>query len=248
MGLLPSIWSAAVPHDRDTLTGKVVDLYGVQSDSELEAKALQFLDDAVDDINTHLWEFNKIMDTGITLTANQSWVPISGAMYREHSAFLVQTNSQQSYAHLAFLPWIEFQRTYGVPNESGQPVVYSYFNLHREGKVYLAPAPDTNMASSATLTLEYYRRVPRVSDTEDPLQIPREIEQLIVYGAQKRMAIHLLGAANPDVAALAMLETKALDELRGVDKRSPDERLRFRLGDGVSVNRYLPRNYIILRI
>jgi len=245
--LIPGIWSNATPRSRSDLTNQVVDLYGLVGDTELETVALRFLDDAVDDMNTHLWEFNKIMETGVVMTANQSWVALSAPFYREVAAFVVNTSDGASWPHLAFLPWIEFQRLYGVPNEQGPPQVYSYFNTHREGKIYLAPRPDTSTAANATLTLEYYRRIPRVSD-EDPLQVPREIEQLLIYGAQKRMAMHLVGASNPDVAALQALETLALDNLRGVDKRSPDERLRFRLVDRVQSNRSLPRNYFVIKL
>jgi len=118
---------------------------------------------------------------------------------------------------------------------------------HKQTPAHLAPTPDTSTAANSTLTFEFYRRTPRVSE-EDPLQVPREIEQLLIYGAQKRMAIHLLGASNPDVVSLQALETKALDDLRGVDKRSPDERLRFRLVDHVQNNRMLPHNYLVLKL
>lgn len=245
--LIPGIWSNATPRSKDALVDQVTDLYGNTTDAELEAKALQFLDDAVDDMNTHLWEFNKMVETGIAMTAEQSFVPLSAPVYREVGAFLVDTSSGEAAPHLTFLPWIEFRRLYGAPNETGQPLVYSYFNPHREGKLHLAPTPDTSTAANSTLTFEFYRRTPRVSE-EDPLQVPREIEQLLIYGAQKRMAIHLLGASNPDVVSLQALETKALDDLRGVDKRSPDERLRFRLVDHVQNNRMLPHNYLVLKL
>lgn len=249
MPLISGPWSNALPHSRSTLISKVASLYGNSGDSELEAKALECLDDAIDDLNMHLWEFNKAEESGIVMTAAQSWVPLSHAVYRESAAFLVDTTSGDSGPHLKFYPWLEFQREWGKPNDEGTPLVYSYFNIHAEGKLYLAPIPDSTTATDCTLTFQYYIRIPRISelDSSASLNTPREIEQAIVYGAQKRMAIWLLGSAHPDVAAFQALETKAYADISGVDKRRPDANLRFKLKGTEGRNRLYPGNYLIIR-
>lgn len=245
-----TVWSNTVPRAKVDLIDQVATTYGNNGDTELEAACLKDLNAAIDDINTHLWEFNKCAETGIVMTPGQAWVTLPAPVYREVAAFIVNTNSGQSYPHLAYMSWIDFQRTYGIPNDHGQPAVYSIFNPHRDGRLYLAPAPPDSTSSFTTdntLTFEYYRRIPHV-DEEDPLQIPREIESLIVYGAQKRTAIRMVGPSSPDVASFASLEGQALDRLRAIDRRNPDERLRFKLVDTVNNGRVLPRNYLVIKI
>lgn len=231
--LLPGIWSNAVPRPRTALVEQVAGTYGVAGDVELEAKALQYINSAIDDANTHLWEFNKILDTGIAMVAGQPWVNVTANVYRESGCYLVNVATgvdPQRTTPLTMLPWIEYKRIYGTPNTYGTPMVYAYHNIHREGRIYLAPTPPLtgDLTTDYTLTFDYYRRIPH-ADEEDPLSIPREIETLIIYGAKKRAAMDHVGASHPDVTTYAGLETQAMDVLRGVDKRSPDERLRFRL-------------------
>src|SRR3990172_171322 len=231
MSLIKSAWSHFISSSKADLVAQVASLYGVQDDTEMEALAVTSLNGAVDDANMHLWEFNKQEESGIVMTAGQAHVEITDNVYREVLAFIVKASDSTVQQHLTFLPWVDFQRQWGVPTSEGTPLWYSYFNLHRTGQIHLAPTPPASpstFATDYTLTVQYYRRMPHVSD-EDPLYVPREVEQLLVYGGQKRMGMQLQGPSHPDVMALAALESKFYDDLRGVDKRSPDENLCFKL-------------------
>lgn len=245
MALLPGIWAFAVPRPMDELIASVGGIYGVQGDDELEAVTLECINSSIDDANTHLWEFNKLVESGLPFTAAQSYVQVTANAYREMAVTLTDADGNVS-PPLQMLPWSHFETLYGNSNLQGTPHTYSYRNLHREGKLYFFPTPPTSYVSTTdyTYNFEYYRRIPH-ADEEDPLQIPREIEQLITYGAKKRLAAHLAGASHPDVAAYAALEEQSLSALKSVDRRSTAETLRFRLrppavGPSVPVGGRLP--------
>jgi hypothetical protein len=215
----------------------VLQVYGVDDDTDLQTVVEGFLDDAVREMNSHLYEFNKRTETGIALSASTrdyTLTSTAGAqVYRESLAYLVTTAGVQQ-ANLVYLPWAHFQSLYGDQTlvNSGVPSVYSMRNVDFAGTVSLQPIPNTSVASSYTLTVEYYRRIPLpYTDAEDPIEVAPEVETVLVYNAQKRLAIHLHGPGHKDVAAFDALERRAQEELQAVDKRHPDAQRRFRLVD-----------------
>lgn len=246
MPLIKAAWSPFNPATSTTLIDKVSGLYGVSGDTELDAKSLQFLNEAIDDANLHLWEFNKCEESGLVMTAGQEYVEVTHLVYREVMAFTVLTSDGSTQQQLTFLPWVEFRSSWASPQMQAPPVAYSYFNLHRNGRIYLGPTPPSTgtYVTDNTLTVQYYRRLPHL-DEENPLQVPREVEQLLLWGAQRRMANYLQGPSSPDVASLAAQEVAFYDRLRGMDRRSPDENLRMRLpwetGRGKGVAAWWPQ-------
>lgn len=208
----------------------------------MEATALGFLDDAVKDMNTHLYEFNRTVETGLALVEDQEYVELVTTYYRESQAFTVRTSDGFKYEPLCFIPWAQFLRmtqmgVSDIKKTSGELIShYSIRNEHATGTMFLYPTPNATAASDFTLTVEYYRRIPLISSTAAGASIdcPPEIETALVYGAQKRMAMHIEGAEHPSVGALNALEETALNRLKAVDQRHVDEKLRFRIVDNTT--------------
>lgn len=249
--VVSSPWLSAVPVPRRKLVKKVCDLLGLSDeDPDFVQVALDSLDDTINDMNTALFEFNKSVEQGIVMTANQPYVVVTDLFYRESQCYLTPNSGGQG-APLDYLDWIKYQRWFGDDTNQGCPERYSLFNNEREGRVYLSPTPDTTTVSDQTLTIEFYRRIPLVSTlgAENSLTVPREVESALVYGAQKRIAIHVLGAAHPDVGSLAGFEMQALERLKRVDKTHPDEHKRMILADfGKRTGRSRARNTAYIRI
>lgn len=226
-----STWSSAYPVDSGKLVAKVARLYGLAEDADAKALALDFLDDAVKELNTRLFEFNVVSQTGIAMTANQSYVQLAVPFFKEKMAFLVKVSDSKPSYPLRFIDWPAFQRLYGNPSEASDvPAVYSIRNMQEEGRVYLAPTPASSVATDYTLTLEYYRRIPLPSE-QDQLTVFQEAENAIVFGGQMRFAQHIAGPDSPDVGTLKALATEAEMRLKSLDRRHPDELTRFRLYD-----------------
>lgn len=234
MPVVVDSWGGAVPSTRNQLMAKVARMYGYDlGDPEVAEVVLEALDDSVNELNTNLFEFNKVIETDIPLVAGENTIDLSAPFYRESLAYLVNTTDTNNQAPLNYYPWVQFQRWFGDKAQTGAPSRYSVFNADLDGKLYLHTTPDAATASSTTLTIEYYKRVPLISSVAlgKSISVPREIENALVYGAQKRYAIHTMGPGDKDVAALEALETKALDKLRRVDRLHPDERKQWILSD-----------------
>jgi hypothetical protein len=234
MATVVTAWSSPTPSTRASLVNKVCGLYGIEpgNDSEMAQRALEWLDEAVDDLNMGLYEFNKTIEVGIILTNGVSFVTLNADFYRESLAHLVRTSDSQKYGPLTCMEWVDFKRMYGDDKPTGLPFVYSVFNFDNDSrKLYLCPTPSTDAANGYTLSVEYYRRVPKISSVGEgsSIQVPTEVEAPIRFGAFKRAAMWFDDPTK--VQMYAGLEAQATERLKRVDRFHPDALKRFRLVD-----------------
>jgi hypothetical protein len=209
---------------------------------------LDLIDDVIKDMNSHLYEFNKFTTAGLTLVEGVNTVELFDTIpastdgspaglgatnivpFRESIAYVVKT-SDSTRLPLTYIPWARFSEKLGnqLYSNSDLPELYSFRNIDYDGTVTLWPTPNSAAATDHTLTVEAYRRIPlysEVGDTES-IPVPEEVETALLYGACKRLAIHLYGPGHEDVAAFDTLESEAIDKLKGIDKRHPDQQQRF---------------------
>jgi hypothetical protein len=232
-------FSPTQPVSRGELVDKVTQLFGLKGDGEMRTVATQFLDDSIKEMNSYLFEFNKRRQAGVTLVQDQADYELEGTPYKEVQAFLVATANNNEEPPLYYLPYVQFKRIYNVENSSiakttGTPYAYTLRNIEEDGKVTLYPAPGSTTATNYTLTVEYYIRIPLLSDLasdEKKLEVPQEVETALLFAAQKRMCIHINGPSHQDVVALDGLENRAFSRLKSIDKYHPDANQRFRLID-----------------
>jgi hypothetical protein len=227
-------WAQATLSSQSDLINKVAQVYGIDkdSDTELGTVVLGLLDDTVRNMNSHLYEFNKIVQDNIPITVNERDVNLNVGVYKESLGYLVRT-SDNTKILLVYLPYVHFMDQWeaNLFGDAGISSAYTFRNVERDGIVSLGPAPNNATATDYTLTLEYYRRIPLPSEQTEGVDVPPEVETALIYGSQKRLAIHLHGPGHPDVGAFHRLEAEALSALKAVDKRHPDEQKRFRLVD-----------------
>lgn len=232
-------FSPTLPVAKSVLIDKVTQLFGLKDDNEMRGLAEHFLDDAIKEMNSYLFEFSRTMETGITLSASTQDYTLSGGLpFKESQAYLVNSSSGDAAAPLHYLPYVHFKRLFALEENTdavstaGVPYAYTIRNLHDDGVVSLFPIPNTSTASSWTLTVEYYTRIPLVSELAldtSQLDVPQEVETALVFGGQKRMAIHIHGPGHDDVKALDALENRARTRLQAIDRHHPDSNTRFRL-------------------
>lgn len=241
------VWSPPTLPTKATLVSRAMSTYGIDTDSELQTVVEGLLDDTIRDHNSHLYEFNKRVQTGIVLTGGTATYELAAATYKESLAYLVKTSDSTKQGPLVYLPYIRFRETYGdgAYITTGVPTVYTFRNLNNDGLVTLGAAPNTATAANYTLTVEYYRRIPLAS-VEDPIEGFPELATPLLYGLMKRLAIHLYGPAHGDVSAFAGLEQEALGKVKSIDKRHPDQQMRFRLVDHVRRQSPFGKVYITL--
>jgi hypothetical protein len=239
---------------------KLLRTYGVDDsqDTELTAVAKDFLDDAVKDMNSHLYEFNRLSET-IDLQADDNNYPLTNTdadgtdgstivPYKESYAYLIDADGNR--LPLTYLPWVRFAERLGNTfySNSGPPELYSFKNIENDGKVYVWPTPGD---LTYDMVIDFYRRIPLYSDltnsTTSP-NMPEEVETPLFYNALKRLAIHLYGPGHKDVEGFDALESKALTELKAVDKRHPDQQQRFVVSDFRNRNRSAGRRSLYIKV
>lgn len=233
MAVVVSSWSGPKVSNRAAAIEEVLSTYGNDAaDPDLRTVGLRCLDRACNSLNAYIFEFNKLVESGITLEAGTNNYVLSTLFWKESQAYL-EKNTGEDQQPLDFLRWAIFKRQFSDDTVTGFPVAYSIFNFERDGRVYLTPAPDSSTVNNFTLAIEYYRRTPNysgVSDASSP-DIPVEAESFLLYAAKMELAIHLKGAGHPDVANFKALSENALQRLIRIDKEHPDAANRFRLID-----------------
>lgn len=231
MPVVPGYWSPAIPVSKDDLVDRVLSPMGfIQGeDTEADNTALAHLNAAINDLNTRLWEFNKRVATGETITASQQYVDLPSGIHKVNFVQLVKTSDGVQENPMQYVDWVDYVRmTATVNTDDGIPTSYSHRNLDNEGRIYFWPIPDSTTASDYTLTYEYYRRIPLASE-EDPLQIPREVQNAIVYAARSTFLLdHNDENRSRLYKALAM---EALKDAINGDRVQPDEAKAFKVVD-----------------
>jgi hypothetical protein len=235
-----------LPSSKNELIAKVCALYGFSTeDPDLTLRAVEWLDDSIKDLNHNVWENTKVAESGIVMTAGTQWVNLSTIYYKESQAYLVH-NTTGDQGPMKFLPWVHFKRMYPSTDTTqvSMPSIYTIFNEQRDGKIYLYPIPDATTVADYTLAVEYYQRLPLISTLGggDSPEIPEEFENVILYGAYKRAAMHL--GETKDMNMYNGLEREALERMKQIDSMRPDADRRFRLLDGSSTSPFWGANRI----
>jgi hypothetical protein len=250
---------------REKMRAKLLRTYGIDEtqDDEIGGDAGiadDFLDEAVKDMNSHLYEFNKRWQTLDLAAGTNNYEltdetaetePTDGSNiipYRESYAYLV--DSAGGRLPMTYLPWVKFAERLGniFYSNTGTPELYSFRNIDFDGKVYVWPTPSN---TTYDMVLEFYKRIPLYSETTaegTTPSIPEDVETALFYNAAKRLAIHLYGPSHDDVAAFHELEQDALTRLKAVDKRHPDQQQRFVVSDFRNRNRVAGRRSLYIKV
>lgn len=244
------------PVTRSALVSRVAELYGIDSavDTDIATVALNLLDETVKEMNAHLYEFNKMTKVSVSLVAGTQTVDLSATtpvIYKESLAYLVETATSQRQDPLQYIVYEDFIKQFGKDYSTGTPSAYTFRNQALTTLLSFWPIPDATAATRFTLTLEYYRRIPLISSVAvgSSIDVPAEVETALMYGAMKRMAIHMKGASHPDVMSFDALESKALEKLRNMERLHPDAPRRFRLfGQHSSTMMTKEANVVYIRV
>ncbi len=243
------VWAAPNVSDRNTLVKKVVRIYGLEGNDEAKSIALDNLDDEIKEINKELWEFNIVSTSAIPVVEKDEDYTLPTLFYREKLAYFEETSTGNRGEPMVYMDWVSFRRLYGSYDKSftDRPRAYSVKNSQREGLVYLGQRPDADTQDNFTLYMDYYRRIPLLSTTAQ-LEIPQEVENMLLYGAQMRFARDIVGVSHPDVNTYKALHDDAKTQLAEIDRRHPDEVTRFRMNDRFSGQGRYRRNQVYVRI
>lgn len=206
-------------------------MVGGELEPPLLAAALEYLNGAIIQFNTKLFECNKIWRTQLTVTNGVATLP--AAFFKEHECALVGADGGR-IRQLQYMDWAEHEHTFGFSDQFGSEaftgtIYYTLFNVYGEGKLRLLPFP-TNPTGVNTqyVAISYYRRFPLLAGDGDVLDAPQEIQRALVLKAQAEM-LRTHAPTNPSVGLLHGLADEAWTQFGIIDRMHKDMKPRFRL-------------------
>jgi hypothetical protein len=210
------------------LVNQVAVVVGGENEAEVRSQALAAINRVRTRLNKRDWNFMRKQASAITLVDGTKTYTLPTAFKKPAFAILQDTSSNADwtlrYANDAwFSHWNEDRET------SGRPQWYTLRNHYDDGLIELYPIPDASAASDWTLLVDYYGRISNIQDTSTAIDLPEEVEDVLVLGGQ----YFLLREREKNSPSLPMARADFLEGerlLQVYDRRIEDENPRFRVG------------------
>lgn len=214
------------PATAGILKQRVARIVGAELEPTMQGAALEYLNEAIIEFNSRLYECNRVFRTQLTVTNGEASLP--AAFYKELECSLVSSTGDR-IRQLGYIDWAEHEHTFGYSQQgfgTGGFYQYSLFNIYDEGKLRLMPF--TGATDTSYVKISYHRRFPLLTGDGDVLDAPQEIQRALVLKAQTDM-LRTHSPGSNALAITASLAEKAWDEFSNIDRKHPDMKPRFRL-------------------
>lgn len=209
------------------LVDEVAAIVGGVDENNIRAQALDCINRTRTMLNKRDLGFTKTTAGAITLVSGTRTYALPSAFKRPGYARLLDANNRQDM-DLVYQDDAWFSHQTPDQETPGKPYYYSLRNAFGDGLISLYPIPDSGAASTWTLSVEYFARIPEIADDGAGLAVPEEVCDVLVLGGQyylvkERGVIQKLAVARADYG-------EALNALVVHDRRISDEQPRFRIG------------------
>ena len=216
------------PRIAGVLSQYVARAIGGELEPPVLTAALEYLNQAIIEFNSKLYECNKVFRSTITCTGGVGTLPTQ--FYKELECALVDVDGNR-IRQLTYLDWAEHEQTFNYSQQStgsyGGPYYYTLFNVYGEGKIRLLPYVSTSTVVNYA-AISYYKRFPVLLSTDDVLDAPQEIERALLLKAQSDM-LRIHNPSSPALQMTAALAAQAWEAFGVIDRKHPDMKPRFRL-------------------
>lgn len=224
------------------LVSQVARIAGGESEPAIRAHALDCLNRIRTRLNKRQWRWTKTTQSGITLVLNTQTYTLASGFSRPSFARLVDTNSKP-YAALEYQDDAVFMRWNEPQQQTGEPRFYMLRNSFSDGLISLYPIPNASAATNFTMTVEYYARVPTITDDPSTISVlPEEVIDVFVLGGRAELMSERQ-KDKPETAREMAKFDEAEQLLIAWDRRITDDRSRFRMGP-----RRVPLGSIYIRV
>lgn len=207
---------------------EVARIVGGQDENEIRGQATDCLNRVRKHLNTFDWRFMKTNASNITLVSGTATYALPTNFKSPVYARLLDTNGKQD-RELRYVPdevlthWVQDQES------TGQPVYYGLRNSYADGLITVYPTPGTGEATTWTLDVEYYARIPIITDDSSVIDLPEEANRVLTIGAQYELLLER-EKTSPVIPLRRQDYLEALRDLKNFDRRVGDEQARFRIG------------------
>jgi len=177
------------------------------------------------------WNFTKTQNAAITLVSGTETYSLATTFKKPSYAQLLDSNSKPDRA-LEYQDDAQFAHWYEDQDDTGEPHYYSLRNAQEDGLIRVFPTPDAGAASTWTLRVEYFKRIPVIADNTDEVDLPEEVCNVFILGGQYYLLMEREKGSQMIPIARQDYEI-AIAELKAYDRRITDDNPRFRLGRSV---------------
>ena len=207
---------------------EVARIVGGQDENSIRAQALSCINRVRMELNMHDWRFMKTNASNITLVNGTATYTLPTNLKAICYARLLDTAGKQDHeltyvSDDIFTKWIRDQE------HTGQPIYYNARNAFGDGLISVYPVPDASAATTWTLDVEYFKRIPVITDDATQIDVPEEVNLVLAVGGQMYL-LEERDKSSPVLPAKIGEYGRVFGELRAMDRRVHDERPRFRIG------------------
>lgn len=204
---------------------EVARIVGGQDESLIRTQALSCLNRTREHLNTRDWRFTKTNAANITLVNGTATYTLPTTFKAISYARLLDSNGKQDH-ELRYAADDAFTHSVTDQETTGRPQFYLLRNSYDDGLITVYPTPDASAASTWTLDVEYYARIPVITDDSTQIDIPEEANRVLVLGGQYELLVER--EKNSPIIPLRRLDyEQAIRDLVAFDRRVSDERARF---------------------
>jgi hypothetical protein len=184
--------------------------------TEVLGVASDGVDDAIRFMNTRPWEFNLTSEEITTVAAQKEYDIDATVKLPRHCELL--DSSDVAYIRLPYFPPKDFLTRFQARSGSGDPLAYTIFNPYNYGQLSLSVAPSaTWVAKYPKIRHWFYRYIQFPASDADVIDVPNDVERVIVWKAKLYMA-ELFGSDRHISVARANFK-EAFTELKKQHRR-----------------------------
>src|SRR3990167_4619438 len=207
---------------------EVARIVGGQDENSIRAQALSCINRVRMELNMHDWRFMKTNASNITLINGTATYALPTNLKAVTYARLLDTNGKQDH-ELTYVPDDVFTHWMTDQEHTGQPLYYNASNVFGDGLVTLYPVPDASAVTNWTLDVEYFKRIPVITDDAWAIDVPEEVNLVLTAGGQMYL-LEERDKSSPVLPVKIAEYGRVFGELKAMDRRVHDERPRFRIG------------------
>lgn len=227
--LIPSASGQTGVTSGSRLVSQVARIAGGESEAEMRAFAVDCINRVRIELNHHEFAFMKRTDAPITLVNGTDTYSLEATFIKPAYARLI-TSDGMPYSDLKYYDEQSFAHLFpSQQNNRGLPTIYTLRNDFQDGLVTLYPIPDSGTASSKRLEMEYFARIPVITDDVNGPNLPEEVENVLVIGGQAYLMREQHKESPVTVQAFADYQ-RVKNLLITHVRRFSEERLRFHIG------------------
>lgn len=166
------------------LVSQVARIVGGESEPQVRVFAVDCINRVRIELNQHEFVFMKRTDAPITLINGTDTYSLESTFIKPAYARLI-TDDGMPYSDLEYYDEQRFAHLQtSQQDHRGLPTIYVLRNAFQDGLVTLYPIPDSSTASTKRLEVEYFARIPVITDDASGPNLPEEVENVLVIGGQ----------------------------------------------------------------